>query len=285
MNEDRQGVAWGRLIAGLIAGVIVGLAYGWLVNPVNYVDIAPQQLQSVYKEQYVLLVSQAYLADLDLGRARRRLAAMGVQDGASMVSQQADQAFARGASPGAIRALTVLAEALGGHPQAAEVFSGTANAPRGERLSPTPTFEAIATPTASGTPLPPLPPVPTPTETPVLIPTDATMKLVAIQTLCQSDHPAGRLEVFVLDVSGGGIPAVKVVVAWDGGTDTFFTGLKPEVSPGYADFQMEADRTYSITLVGLAEPVVGISSASCTTDTEVVQLPTYQLTFAPVTNP
>lgn len=284
MRQERQGFAWGRLIGGLAAGLALGLAYAWFVNPVNYVDIAPQQLKSEHRAEYVLLVGQAYLQDLDLARAQKRLTALGGGDLAQMVSQQADQAFARSEAPDYIRALTILAEALGGHPQAAQVFSGTAIAPGGETLTPTPTFEAIPTLTPSATPLPPSPTVPTPTETPVLIPSNATMKLVAEQTLCDADHVPGLLEVFVLDVSSAGIPAVKVLVAWDGGTDVFFTGLKPEFGPGYGDFAMEANKTYTVTLVGLAEPVVGISSAVCTTDAGASQLPTYQLTFAPVTN-
>lgn len=286
MNEDRQGVAWGSLIAGLVLGVAAGLAYAWFVNPVNYVDIQPRQLKSEFRDQYVLLIGQAYLQDLDLARARQRLGTLGINDPAGVVSQQADQAFARSASPQYIRALTVLAEALGGHPQAASVFSGTAVVPGSGNQTPSPTFEAIPTLTPSPTAPPPSPTVPTPTETPVLIPTNATMKLVAEQTLCDADHPAGQMQVYVLDVNNAGIPAVKVLISWDGGSDVFFTGLKPELGPGYGDFDMEASKTYTVTLVGLAEPVVGISSAPCTTtDTKTTQLPTYQLTFAPVANP
>jgi hypothetical protein len=283
VNEFVRRIRWSLLIIGLIAGIAGGLAYAWFVNPVNYVDISPQQLKAANQQQYVLLVSQAYLHDVDLARAQQRLAALGVPDAAGLVSRQADDAFSKGSSPDQIRALTVLAEALGGHPQSAEVFSGTAVAPGGT-LTVTPTFEAIPTLTPSATPPPPSPTLPTPTETPVLIPTNATLKLVAIQTLCKASYPAGRLEVYVLDVSGGGIPAVKVAVTWDGGSDTFFTGLKPDVNPGYADFQMEANKTYAVTLVALADPVVGISSAPCKTDTGAAQLPSYQLTFAPVTN-
>jgi hypothetical protein len=283
MSAERQGLRWGVLIVGLIAGIGSGLAYAWFVNPVNYVDISPQQLKADARQQYVLLVSQAYLQDLDLARAQRRLSALGIPDAAGMVSRQADDAFGRGSRPDQIRALTVLAEALGAHPQAAQVFSGTANSPAGN-LTATPTFEGIPTLTPSATQPPPSPTLPTPTATPVLIPTNATLKLVALQTLCKADSPAGLLEVFVLDISGGGIPAVKVSVTWDTGSDTFFTGLKPDINPGYADFQMEANKTYTVTLVGLADPVLGISSAACKTDAGAMQLPSYQLTFAPVTN-
>ena len=60
------------------------------------------------------------------------------------------------------------------------------------------------------------------------------------------------------------------------------TGLKPEISPGYADFEMEANQTYSVTLPGLSEPVLGVSSAECATDESgTVQIPSVQLVFQP----
>jgi hypothetical protein len=284
MSERSEGSAWGRLIFGLVLGVAAGLGYAWFVNPVNYVDIQPSQLKRDVKEQYIIVVGQAYLQDLDLARAQARLAAAGVQNPAETVSQQADQAFARSASPEYIRALTVLAEALGGHPQAAEVFSGTAVAPGVDRLTPTSTFDAVPSLTPSATALPPTQPIPTPTETPVLIPSDATMKLVAEQTLCDAEHAAGQLQVYVLDISGAGIPGVKVLINWEGGSDVFFSGLKPEIDPGYGDFEMQADQVYSVTLVGLAEPVVGLTAVPCTTEDDTIQMVTYELTFAPVTN-
>ena len=284
MSDERHGVAWGSLIPGLILGLAAGLAYAWFVNPVNYVNIAPNQLKSEYKDQYVVLIGQAYLHDLDLARARQRLTSLGYNDPAGVVSQQADDAFARSASPDTIRALTILAEALGGHPQAADIFSGTAPAPSASQ-TPSATFQGVPTLTPTLTALPPSPTMPTPTQTPALVPTNATMKLVAEQTLCDATHPPGQMQVFVLDVNNAGIPGIKVLIQWQGGSDVFFTGLKPELGPGYGDFDMQPSLLYSVTLVGLAEPVEGISSAPCTTDKGVSQTPSYQLTFAPVTNP
>lgn len=73
-------------------------------------------------------------------------------------------------------------------------------------------------------------------------------KVVQSIALCD---PAtdGLLRIYVRDEKGKGLPGVQVVVNWPGGEDRFFTGFKPEVDPGYADFEMEPDETYQVELV------------------------------------
>jgi hypothetical protein len=41
-------------------------------------------------------------------------------------------------------------------------------------------------------------------------------------------------------------------VSWPGGRDKLFTGFKPAVDPGYADFAMRAGETYRVELVSVA---------------------------------
>lgn len=61
----------------IIAGVSLGLLYGWVVNPVKYVSTSPDTLRSDYKTDYVLMVAEAYHADGDTALAARRLAFLG----------------------------------------------------------------------------------------------------------------------------------------------------------------------------------------------------------------
>jgi hypothetical protein len=68
---------WSKFLIALFLGAIAGLFYGWVVNPVEYVDIAPVSLRSDYKTDYVLMVSEAYQVDHDMGLAVRRLAQLG----------------------------------------------------------------------------------------------------------------------------------------------------------------------------------------------------------------
>jgi hypothetical protein len=69
-----------RWIAFLIAiaiGAAAGMLYGWVINPVEYVDTAPNSLRVDYKTDYVLMVAEAYTLDQDVSLAARRLAALG----------------------------------------------------------------------------------------------------------------------------------------------------------------------------------------------------------------
>lgn len=65
---------WTKFLIAVAFGAVVGLFYGWVVNPVEYVDIAPSSLRVDYKTDYVLMVAEAYQADHNLGLAVRRLA-------------------------------------------------------------------------------------------------------------------------------------------------------------------------------------------------------------------
>ncbi len=68
---------WSKFLISLILGALAGLFYGWVVNPVEYVDIAPQSLRVDYKTDYVLMIAEAYQVDHDMGLAVRRLARLG----------------------------------------------------------------------------------------------------------------------------------------------------------------------------------------------------------------
>ena len=63
------------LMIGLGAGL--GLVYGWVINPVKYMDTTPINLRVDYKSDYVLMVAEVYQADGDLALAVRRLAGLG----------------------------------------------------------------------------------------------------------------------------------------------------------------------------------------------------------------
>jgi hypothetical protein len=68
---------WTKFLIAVLLGAAAGLFYGWVVNPVEYVDIAPESLREDYKTDYVLMVGEAYQVDQDLGLAVRRLALLG----------------------------------------------------------------------------------------------------------------------------------------------------------------------------------------------------------------
>jgi hypothetical protein len=68
---------WIRFGIVIILGFGLGLAYGWIISPVQYVDTAPDSLREDFKTDYVLMVAEAYDADENLALAVRRLAMLG----------------------------------------------------------------------------------------------------------------------------------------------------------------------------------------------------------------
>lgn len=68
---------WIRFLLAILVGVAVGLLYGWLINPVEYVDTTPDTLRIDYQSDYVLMVAEIYSVESDIARAVRRLALLG----------------------------------------------------------------------------------------------------------------------------------------------------------------------------------------------------------------
>ena len=283
-SSPRTRFPWLALVIGLLAGLAGGLYYAWFLNPVRFVNVSPQQLNLDDQQAFIRLIAEAYLQDGDLDRARSRLAGLGLRDMAENITVQADEIYLRGGDPSEIRALTTLAEALGGQPLAAELFSGTVaptNVAQAVTLTPTPPGEqVIVIPSATVELITSTPTFEPPTATPDVF-AGTEFELIEQDVACVEGEGAGYIEVYVTDDNGDGVPAVEVLVEWADGQDSFYTGLKPGIDPGYGDFLMEADNVYSVTLVGLGEPVLGLDSGGCRAPTGRTSIPTYRLTFSP----
>jgi hypothetical protein len=78
---------WVRFILAILLGIGLGVAYGWLISPVQYVDTSPDTLRIDYQADYVLMVAEAYQHEQDLPVAVRRLALLGNPAPADQVSQ------------------------------------------------------------------------------------------------------------------------------------------------------------------------------------------------------
>jgi hypothetical protein len=270
------------VIVGLVLGLVGGVYYAWFLNPVTYENVAPDQLSDVAQADYVLLVSQAYVEDGDRERARARLVALEANSPAQLVANEADDAFLRGAPAEEVRALTALAEALGGQPIAADVFSGTVQPT--QAATPTTQGQAVDTPTPTSTVTPfPTPTVFVPPPTPTPIGTGAFGLFERVDECVAGQQPV--LEVIVEDPFGNGIPGISVVVRSNERTETFFTGLKPQNGLGFADFIMTPDQTYTVELRGLSDPVAGVTSFACTTAEGELGSPYYRLVFLPTDTP
>lgn len=76
---------WIWFLLFMVLGIGVGLLYGWVIDPVRYVDTTLARLDSDFQTDYVLMVAEAYQAEGDLDIAARRLAILGDSPPAEIV--------------------------------------------------------------------------------------------------------------------------------------------------------------------------------------------------------
>jgi hypothetical protein len=64
---------WIRFLIVIILGIVLGLLYGWLIDPIEYVDTTPETLGADFKADLVLMVAEIYHSDRDIESALQRL--------------------------------------------------------------------------------------------------------------------------------------------------------------------------------------------------------------------
>jgi hypothetical protein len=87
---------WIFVIIALVAGVGMGLAYGWYIDPVEFFDLTPDTLSADYKADYVLMTAESFRVEQDAGLAARRLAIFGAQSPSSIAAQGLEYARING---------------------------------------------------------------------------------------------------------------------------------------------------------------------------------------------
>jgi hypothetical protein len=103
--------------------------------------------------------------------------------------------------------------------------------------------------------------------------------LAGQETVCDTNLPDGLLQVFVLNRSRRQLAGTEIVITWDGGQEQFFTGLKPELGNGYADYRMTPDTTYTVQLARGSDVALGITAPTCQTPDGATFLGGIKLTF------
>jgi len=286
-NRPRSIVSWTALVIGLVAGLGLGLYYTWYVNPIVEVETRPAQLDVEARGRYMAAVALSFSHDSDLGRTIERLLTVTgpgqpFQDMASAACDMVQRGYAN-SNTGfrEIRSMVTLYQLQGSSGCADEIV--LAAAPPTQEVvvvlpTPTPAPPATKTPTVAPTRFP--------TATvEVAVPTASITQqyvLINVATFCDTEI-SGVIEVYVQDFNGSGIPGEPVRVRWEGGEDTFFTGLKPERGPAYADFQMERDISYTIEMPDRSDPSSQqLVAVPCTTEGGDTALTSYRVVFRPV---
>lgn len=68
---------WLGFFVAILAGLALGLYYGWVVSPVRYVDASFSDLHEDFKSDYVWMVAEAYQAEQNTQLASERLQPLG----------------------------------------------------------------------------------------------------------------------------------------------------------------------------------------------------------------
>jgi hypothetical protein len=259
-------IPWEALLA-LLAGLGLGLLYSWVISPVRVVDSAPIALRADFKDQYRSAIAAAFGGTGNLERARARLSLLGDVNPIEALNAQAQRMLAGGEIQQADQIAALSAALVQGNAFAAPA-SPTVNPPptvvaisTGNDAIPTSTLQEI-TPEIFPTPTIILEATPRPTRTP--LPTQgAPFALTGQESVCDSNLPDGLLQVLVLNSNRRQLPGVEIRITWDGGEDRFFTGLKPELGNGYADFIMTPNVGYTVQLAQGSDIATGLIAPAC----------------------
>jgi hypothetical protein len=110
MNSTRA--HWVFIVLALLAGIGIGIAYGWYIDPVDYFDTTPDTLRADYKADYVLMTAEAYRIEQDPGLAARRLAIFGTKSSSAIAAEGLAYGRTHGFSDAEIAIMQELVTAL-----------------------------------------------------------------------------------------------------------------------------------------------------------------------------
>lgn len=78
---------WLLLVLFIAIGFGLGLFYGWVLSPVQYIDTTPSTLRADFRTDYTLMVAETFQRDHNVDNAVRHLAILGSQPPAQITSE------------------------------------------------------------------------------------------------------------------------------------------------------------------------------------------------------
>ena len=103
---------WVRFLIVIFIGIALGLLYGWLIDPVDFVDTNPGTLRTDYKADYVLMVAEIYASNQDAEAAVNRLTFLGDPSPVNSIENAMIFAVDEGYGPEDLRKLRDLSDAM-----------------------------------------------------------------------------------------------------------------------------------------------------------------------------
>jgi hypothetical protein len=259
------------LIIPLLLGLGLGLVYSWMISPARVFNSEPVALRADFKDQYRLAIAAAYAATGNLPRAQARLSYLGDSDPVEALSAQAQRMLANGQPFQQTDQVAALALALENNGLAGSTSTSTTKivnnivtTPSSTLPPPPPDIPIQLTETLQPAGTEPAVAVSTLRPTRTLIPTPGSpFTLTGQEALCDPNLPDGLLQVIVYNSNHRQLAGVEIIVTWDGGKEQFFTGFKPEISNGYADFIMTPNITYTVQLATGSDVANGLTTPTC----------------------
>lgn len=256
-----------------MAGFGIGLLIAWVISPVRYIDTNPNTLRSDFKDQFRITIAASYASDHNLERAKARLALLGDPDAVQALTAQAQRMLGSGESFNIIQEVAGLATDL--QTGVASILSTPTNSPIPTQTIKTQTASVPVTATLS-----PDTNIETPTvelasptvifDTPTLRPTKtpiptagAPFQLISQDQVCNPNLTDGLMQISVLDNHHHQMPGIEIIVNWNGGEDHLFTGFKPDIGDGYADYVMQPGVTYTVRVAQPGAPIPNLSAPAC----------------------
>jgi len=263
-------IPWDILLA-LFAGLALGLAYSWVISPLRVTNADPTALRADFKEDFRSAIAAAYAATGDLPRAQVRLALLKDPDPMDALNAQSQRMRADSDSFQEADEVAALAVALengsGDIPTAiiaTEVVQQVEDFFTETVLPPPPDVPLVLTETPQTIETQPDVIAATARATQTPVPTlGAPFTLTGQDNVCDTNLPDGLLQVIVLNSNRRQIGGAKIIITWEGGEEQFFTGLKPELGNGYADYMMTPNVTYTIQLASGSDIAAGLTTPTC----------------------
>jgi hypothetical protein len=218
------------LLIGLAVGLLLGLSYAWIIDPVRPLNAYPALLRSDYRQEWMLVAAQAYLGDGDLNLLQSRLSGL-------------DDADLQQGLAAAIAAVTMGPDSQAG--KRARTLADMFDFPLPPSLAPTPT------PTGGGR------------EDAKEGSLSSAYRVVNRSFACRA-WPTAHFEVVVRDSNGDGLPGTRLWLVWDEGADWAITGLIPDRGPGFADFEAQLGLRYALGIGEYGMPLLsGLAIQEC----------------------
>ncbi|MFZ4828658.1 MAG: hypothetical protein ACOYLB_15015 [Phototrophicaceae bacterium] len=101
------------LLIGILVGFVLGLYLGWVPFPVEYVNSPASALAQSYKDDYTVMIANAWLQDGDTELALTRLRLLEVENIPQHVQDVTERYISGSVFIDEIPALVALSEALG----------------------------------------------------------------------------------------------------------------------------------------------------------------------------